>query len=50
VLRPDGFELVEKLGLKLLWEEEKKEVIRNLEFLPRFYEGDFNHFLEQIPD
>ncbi len=44
-LRKDGFELVEQLGLKLIWEEEKKEIFRGLEFLPRFYEGNFNEFL-----
>jgi transcriptional regulator with XRE-family HTH domain len=50
VLRPDGFDLVEQLGLKLVWEEENKELIGELEFLPRFYEGDFIEFLSRIPD
>ena len=44
-LRKDAFELAEQLGLKLIWQEEKTDIFHGLEFLPRFYEGNFNEFL-----
>lgn len=50
VLRPDGFNLVEQLGLKLTWEDLNSEISPDLGFLPRFYEGDFKEFLKKIPD
>lgn len=43
--RYDSFELVTQLGLKIIWEDEKKKNKFGLEIAPRFQEGNFKDFL-----
>ncbi len=45
-LRFDSYKLVDNLGLKIVWEEEKEKNNLGLEFSRRFQEGDFKDFLE----
>lgn len=45
-LRYDSYKLVDKLGLKIVWEEEKEKNSLGLESSRRFQEGDFREFLK----
>ena len=45
-LRYDSYKLVDKLGLKIVWEEEKEKNNLGLESSRRFQEGDFREFLK----
>jgi transcriptional regulator with XRE-family HTH domain len=45
-LRYDSYKLVDKLGLKIVWEEEKEKNKLGLESSRRFQEGDFREFLK----
>ena len=45
-LRYDTYKLVDKLGLKIVWEEEKEKNNLGLEYSRRFQEGDFREFLK----
>lgn len=47
VLRPDGFKLMEEIGMKLLWEDIERKFHRGLVVSPRFYEGNFKEFLAE---
>jgi transcriptional regulator with XRE-family HTH domain len=43
--RKDSYELNEKAGLKIIWEEKKRLNEYGLEISPRFQEGNFKEFL-----
>ncbi|MFD1315834.1 helix-turn-helix domain-containing protein [Namhaeicola litoreus] len=43
--RHDNYELSEKAGLKIIWEDEKKNVEKKGNFSRRFIEGNFTEFL-----
>jgi transcriptional regulator with XRE-family HTH domain len=45
-LRYDSYKLVDNLGLKIVWEEEKEKNNLGLESSRRFQEGDFREFLK----
>lgn len=45
--RYDSFELVNQLGLKIIWEDEKRKNKFGLEIAPRFQEGNFKEFLSE---
>lgn len=44
-LRYDSYKLVNNLGLKIVWEDEKEKNNLGLEYSRRFQEGDFKDFL-----
>jgi transcriptional regulator with XRE-family HTH domain len=44
-IRYDNYSLNEEVGLKIIWEDERKINQHGLEVSPRFYEGNFNGFL-----
>jgi len=46
-LRYDSYKLVDNLGLKIVWEEEKEKNNLGLESSRRFQEGDFRDFLKR---
>ncbi|MBU2950423.1 hypothetical protein KO493_06925 [Tamlana agarivorans] len=43
--RDDNYNLNLQIGLKNVWEDKALQEQLNLDFPPRFIEGDFNHFL-----
>lgn len=46
--RYDSFEANEQFGLNIVWKDEPKLNKMNLEIYPRFYEGTFKTFLEDM--
>ena len=45
--RYDNFELNEQVGLKIIWEDEKRKNEHGLDIAPRFQEGNLKNFLSQ---